>query len=193
MTIEWPKHDADKIFAAMSAGCKYLNWDSSKALAQAIKSIVQSLKKATKVAPKYRDVVEVSANEWGHRDEAHSEKYFDITGWLGKPRKLKTIGIRAYNISDAKRNRIARISASGLAKRTWPTLGGMAGKWSSLEIKNIGDDQGVKIRNWLPYIVEAIDGGERTIETIKDKAAASMMHSIEKQLVKRMGLGSLSR
>lgn len=205
--IEFPRKDVDAIFASMQQASKYLGYDSARAVASAAGFLVRSLGASTRVAPRFRDVA-LSADQPSRGKAGY--KSYDVTGYMGKPRRMQTRSYRATSLRDAK-NRFATIRSRGLAKATWSIALRSAGSSSSgmqsaaqnvarkaadfvETTKNLkGDNPSIEIRNRLPYVESALRGGPKDVSTAMARAAAAMQKMIEAQLVKRMGLGSLSR
>lgn len=205
VTIEFPQADVDRLFAAMQRSAKELNTDNGKAMKQAVGYMVRSLGASTRVAPKYRTVSASTA-----KVPRRGLKAFDVTGYFGKPRKFATRTVFSRDKTTAKR-RHAQIGNRGLAKMTWKIaardlnqrLDGMSfadiasaitGKIAARNIETkgrfTGPDVFAEIHNSLPYIRQAV---KENISSVFDRAARAMEHSIDNQLVRRMGLGSLSR
>lgn len=192
----------------MQSAIRYLNYDAGRALAAAAGYVVRSIGASTKVAPKTRIVQEnkISAPARGRR----GYKSFDVTGYFGKPRTLQTRTVRATSLRDAKK-RFGTIRNRGLAKATWSVAMRNFGRSGAVPVsaaqqvarkasdfvttdKNLrGDDPVITIRNRLPYAEQALQGGPKDVNTAMARAAEAMQRSIENQLVKRMGLGRLSR
>jgi hypothetical protein len=204
--IEFPRADVDRLFAAMQRSATELNKDSGAAMKQAVGYLLRSLGASTRVAPKYREVSPSAATP-----PRRNLKAFDVTGYFGKPRTLQTKTVFSRDKSTAKR-RHAQIGNRGLAKRTWGIAGrDLMGRIDGMSFADIGSaitakiaaqnvetkgnfkgaDVFAEIHNLLPYIRAAVKPDE--INSAFDRAARAMEHSIDNQLVKRMGLGSLSR
>jgi hypothetical protein len=206
ITIEWPKADVDRLFAAMQNAQKYLNYDSGHALRAAAKHLLGALRTSTKRAPKYRTILPSDA-----KPPRRNLKAFEVNGFFGRPRKYAEKTVFSRNKATARR-RHATIGNSGLAAATWAQatrdLGGsfnglisgagqklarLGRQFSSSRMDFKGGDNFWETHNTLDYITQALRGGENTIETVMARAASGMEQSINRQLVKRMGLGSLSR
>lgn len=206
ITLEFPQRDVDAFFRAMNDQQRYLNKDAGQALGAAAKALVQSLGTSTKVAPKRRKVKEV-ASQSRRRDV----KTYAVTGWFGKPRTEQTRFVNARNRDAGAVQRMASIGSRGLARASWKSVGKHIRanlnlmQVASGKIARIADQLGVakavlsgpdpyvEIRNRVPYIVQAMDGGRQEVSTAMERAARALNHSMERQLVRRMGMGSLSR
>jgi hypothetical protein len=205
--IEFPQRDVDALKRQMESAIRYLNYDAGRALASAARFVVRSLGASTKVAPKFRDVKESGEQKTGGRS---GYKSFDLTGYLGRPRRLQTRTVRAKGIRDA-RERFAAIRNRGLAKAAWSvamTNMGASGSGIQSAAQNVarkarqyvqtdkqlsGPDPVIEIRNRLDHAIPALSGGPRDVSTAMERAASAMQKSIGNQLVKRMGIGRLSR
>lgn len=201
--ITWPKEDVERLFRAMESARKYLNYDVAHALKSAARYVVQALGTSTKVAPKYRDIS--PSNQPAPRRDL---KAFDVTGWFGAPRRPLTKTVFSRNLSTAKR-RHATIGKRGLAKAVWGAssryVGGynvlvtaassvsrLAAKFADTTSRLSGDAPSIEINNFLPYAEDALQGGPKDVGAAMERAARGLEKSVEKQLVKRMGLGRLS-
>jgi hypothetical protein len=201
--IEFPKADVDALFSAMQRSAKELDVDQGKAMKQAIGYLVRSLGASTAVAPKYRTVT--ASKE---KPPRRGLKAFDVTGYFGKPRRLETKTVFSRDKSTAKK-RHAQIGNRGLAKLTWKLaardigdrLDGMSfgdissaitAKIAAQSIETKSNFQGAdifaEVHNLLPYIRSAV---KENFNSAFERAARAMEHSIDNQLVKRMGLGGL--
>lgn len=203
LQLVWPKGDVDRLFAAMESARRYLNYDFGHSLRAAAKALVSSLGASTRVAPKFRDITESHVNP-GRKDW----KAYDVTGWFGAPRKFMTKTVRSTSLASAKYYH-AWIRRRGLAKRTWtanPASPGeqsgfradqktsaVARKYVAIDQQYSGVDLYFSLRNRLPYIESAMNGGPNAVSSAMARAASGLEKSVERQLVKRMGLGSLSR
>jgi len=197
--IEFPHADVDRLFAAMQRSATELNNDSGKAMKQAVGYLLRSLGASTRVAPKYRDVSQSAA-----KPPRRNLKAFDVTGYFGKPRTLRTKTVFSRDKSTAKR-RHAQIGNRGLAKKTWQIAGrDLMGRIDGMSFSDLGSaitakiaaqnvetkgnfngaDIFAEIHNLLPYIRAAVKPDE--INSAFDRAARAMEHSIDKQLAKRM-------
>ena len=204
--IEFPSADVDRLFATMQRSAKVMDIEQGKAMRQAVGYLLRSLGASTRVAPKFRKVSDSAA-----KPPRRDLKAFEIEGYFGKPRTAGTRTVFSRDKATAKR-RHAQIGNRGLAKRTWSIAGrDIGGKIDGMTFGDIGSaitakiaaqnvetksnfqgaDIFAEIHNLLPYIREAVKPGE--INTAFDRASRAMEHSIDKQLVKQMGLGSLSR
>jgi len=204
--IEFPKADVDRLFATMQQSAKLMDIEQGKAMKQAVGYLLRSLGASTRVAPKYREITASSA-----KPPRRNLQAFDVTGYFGKPRTAGTKTVFSRDKTTAKR-RHATIGNRGLAKLTWKlagrdmgnriegmTFGSIAsaitGKIAAENVETkssfTGPDIFAEIHNLLPYIRSAVKPGE--INTAFERAARAMEHSIDNQLVKKMGLGSLSR
>lgn len=214
VTIEFPKADVDRLFAAMQRAGQDLNVDSGKAMKQAVGYLIRSLGASTRIAPKYREVKDATWLDPSVKRPLGWKKKqllaFEVHGYFGKPRTAGTKIVFSRDKQTAKKSH-ARIGNRGLAKLTWKLAGrdlnqrleGMSfsdiGSAISAKIaaQNVetksnfnGADIFAEIHNLLPYIRAAV---KENIGSVFDRAASAMEKSIDNQLVRRMGLGSLSR
>jgi hypothetical protein len=200
--IEFPKADVDRLFATMQQSAKLMDIEQGKAMKQAVGYLLRSLGASTRVAPKYREITASSA-----KPPRRNLQAFDVTGYFGKPRTAgtKTVFSRDNLPPSTFGNR-------GLAKLTWKLAGrDMGGKIDGMSFGDVasaitgkiaaqnvetkssftGPDIFAEIHNLLPYIRAAVKPG--VINSAFERAARAMEHSIDNQLVKKMGLGRLSR
>ncbi len=201
--LEFPEADVRDLFRQMDMGVKYLRMHEAHALNSAARAVAQALGTSTRIAPKYRDIKEVP-----DPSARRNLKTFQITGWFGRPRRLETRTVRAQSKMNAKRKHAA-IRRRGLAKQVWSRIGRKFGGMSAVhtlsagasEISRLADRMGksergdgfVKMTNFLGYAVPALQGGPHEVSTAMERAARSLQKSFESQLVRRMGLGKLSR
>ena len=205
--IEFPQADVDRLFAVMQRSAKLMDIEQGKAMKQAVGYLLRSLGASTRIAPKYRAVTQRNDIKPIRRNL----KTFQVSGWFGKPRKAEDKIVFSKDKSTAKR-RHATIGNRGLAKLTWKlaardmgnkidgmTFGSVAsaitGKIAAENVETRssfnGPDIFAEIHNLLPYIRSAVKPGE--VNSAFERAARAMEHSVNNQLVKKMGLGSLSR
>lgn len=207
ISIEWPQKDVDALYRQIDQAMTYLHYDYWRALGAAGRALLASLNASTRMAPKVRKITERTDMASGRRDL----KVFQVEGWFGRPRRPATKIVRSKSISNVQR-KYGKIRFSGLARMTWrvatrkvwrPMMDAMgvathevankAEGFVDVETKQAAAETYILIRNRLPYIEEALQGKARTVQTAMERAAAGMQHSIERQIVKRMGLGRLSR
>lgn len=207
VSMEFDQRQVDALFRQIEAAQRLLNYDIGRAVGAAARSLLASLSASTRIAPKQRKITEVSEVQPSQR----GLHVFDIEGYFGKPRKHGVKRVQSHSLETARR-RYAMIRNRGLAKLTWKSaasalklsildaLGASAGdaakkapRYVATQSKFSGMESFVLIRNRLDYIEQAMQNGSRSVDTAMQRAADGMEHSIEKQLVKRMGLGSLSR
>lgn len=217
--VEFPQKDVKALSAAMEKGAKYLNWDNKKALQSAVLYVTKSLAASTKVSEKYRKFRDTGrtsrtgANRvfevWTRYSTPKRRGKVLKRSWYGAPFHWQTI--YAKNAAALKRRPALNIAMRGLARQSWHAAaasmrrniggsGGLTGrdvpsvarKYGIMGWHLAGNDQWAEIRNKLPYIEQALSGGPQDVVTAMARAARAMEHSIEKQLVKRMGLGKLS-
>lgn len=209
-TVEWPKKDVDALFRSMEMAVKYLNYDMGHALKAAAKHLIQSIAASTRIAPKFREIKDATWLAPGAKKPRRGLHAYDVTGWFGYPRKQMTKQVYSRDMATAKR-RHATIGRRGLARATWSVaarsmsgIGALfsassshtarvAAKYADSRSQFSGEDLFVEVNNFLPYAESALEGGPKDINSAMERAAAGMEKSIERQLVKRMGLGSLSR
>lgn len=215
ITITWPQRDIDALFAQMKAAAKYLDYDMGHALKAAAKHVLASMRTSTRRAPKFRTIREATWLSQSDFERARKLKgrnltAFEVEGYFGRPRRYGVKVFFSRDKSTVKRNH-ARIGNSGLASMVWGQGASQLGEFQSLIAaasdhlvrtarrfastdKNFkGGDAFWKMNNTLEYALEALRGGANDVSTVMERAARAMEHSIERQLVKRMGLGSLSR
>jgi hypothetical protein len=199
--IEFPSQAVDKLFAAMRRSANELNNETGKAFKQGVGYLIRSIGTSTAISPKYRQITSSAVEP-----PRNNLKAFDITGYFGRPRTAGTKTAFSRDKATAKR-RHATIGARGLAKATWKRVGrdlfnvtagmesGMVAKMAAKSVSSKGQFKGpdifVEIHNFLPYINAALS--PPALNSAFDRAARAMEHSIDNQLVKKMGLGSLSR
>lgn len=211
VTIEWPEKDVQALMQQIERAMTYLNYDVPKAIGAAARSIIRSLGASTRIAPKRRTVREQVTVELSRQ----SLKTFDIEGWFGHPRTKTTVSVKARSLANAIKYH-GVISRRGLARSSWRSLwDGISGAFGSggssgidntaadiaqiaksvvsSTVTNAGMNSSILLVNKLDYIEAALEGGPKDIDTAMERAADGLMHSIDNQLVKRMGLGGLSR
>lgn len=203
-TLEFPEADVRDLFRQMDMHVRHLRRHENHALNIAGKSVAQALGTSTRVAPKYRQITENKIIGTSRRNV----KAYDVTGYFGRPRRLQTRTVFAQSKMNAKR-RHAAIRRRGLGKMVWSaigrkfggiagehTLSGMANEIAGLANKHSRVSRGdgyVQMTNRLGYAAKALQGGPQDVSTAMERAARSMQRSFENQLVRRMGLGRLSR
>jgi hypothetical protein len=208
LVIEWPKKDVDALFRAVEAAVKYLDYDIGRAIGAAARSVIRSIGASTRISPKQRKVKQ--------RDDIpliRQMHTYEVQGFFGRPRTEQARLYRARSLANVIKYH-ATISRRSLARTSWKILwdavansfdvSGSSGLASaaadiariaasavSCDVKKSGVNTSITLTNRLDYVQKALEGGPRDIDTAMERAAAGLMHSVEKQLVKRMGLGGL--
>ena len=199
--FDWPEEDVEALWQQIDRAQKDLGKSVGRAVKMAGYSVIRSLGASTAIAPKYREYEEIHETPKQIERTGGGKKY-EITTWKGGTKK--TFNIRSpKGVRELKRMPQVRIGNRGLAKQSWRVAGGLAGKKSvvrkvrtgatahwvarravSLKKEYKGDDPYIQISNRLNYIIPALEGGEKSVDTAMARAARGMRGHIDR-LIKR--------
>lgn len=199
VTIEWPKEDVEALFRAMERAQRELGYSTGRAIGAGARAVLRSLAASTKIAPKQR-TIKRSEDFEAPKKGIYT---FDVTGWFGRPpRKFRTKTVRVRSMENAVKY-YAAIGKRGLAKavwtRAWDAIGFSADAGLSAASREVaklasklvtgvrvltGNNPYVKVTNRLSYAQFALQGGPKDVDTAIARAAAGLVHSIEKQLAR---------
>lgn len=132
---------------------------------------------------------------------AAGNQEFHVKSWRGGTRN--TFSVWAASKSAANKLPQLRVGRWGLAKACWfwglkklgpgakfgfATASAKRGATSATDVQMSmrKDDPWVRITNRLPYAMEAVQGGEATLNGAMGKAARGLEKSIDEQLKRRM-------
>jgi hypothetical protein len=201
--IRFPREDVRAFFRQMETNRKALNLSAGRALRQAANQLGRACGASTKVPT--RDVkAKKRTMEPVGKASRTGNRQFRVTSWKSGERKRFTVTAR--NVSEAKKLPQVKVGNFGLAKRVWAAIArefGRAGsdggatknakrlgqKFGSVKAVLKGDDPYVRMTNSLPYAVDALQQGERSIDTAMARATRALAHSMEKQLERKMKAG----
>lgn len=202
--LDWPKEDVRAMWRQIERNQKELGRSLGSSVRFAAWHLIRSLGKDTQIAPKYRKYEEVYETPKQRKARGGGKKY-RITSWKGG--RKKTFIIRSKKgVRELKRMPQVLIGNRGLAKASWrfavsqfgssrgvakkgfaPGIQKYAGMKTDVKKRLKGDDPYVKITNRLDYIVDAMQGKERAVDSAMARAARGMSKHIDNQVVKKMG------
>ena len=180
----------------MNRARKQLGYSLGKAVRLKAWAISDSLRTATKVAPKTRPITATG------RVSVTGKQEFEVTAIRGNV--TKKYNVYASGIREAKKSPFVQIGRRGLAAQAWghaqSKLGrsssvgassqtkGVAKGYSRVLSKLKGDNPSVTITNSIPYATEAFKGsGPQVVANVMERASGRMMHIIDGQIKKQFG------
>lgn len=214
-SIEFPDQDVKELMRQMDRARRILNKDISGSVFMAMKYVMQSLSKSTRISQKYRaytDTGRISRSGLNHI-YAVATKYRTPRrygkslrrSWQGDWREQL---IYAKNERELRQRPAVIIAMRGLAKESWRAGGARnkmnmprsgdtssarnksimqkaARRWIDTDSRLTGEDPFMSVKNNLKYITDAIEGGDQAVSSSLERAAKSMAHSIENQAAAR--------
>jgi len=191
--IEFPAADVRAMFAAMGRAQTELGKGLGNAVRMAGFQLCRALGTSTAVSKTYREYRQLDTSR-------KNQKKYEVTSYAGTGKKQFVTykkGVRELKQSSAL------IGNRGLAKGSWmwgakaagqgsavgkkggrPSAISFAQKFASGEAVYKGEDPYIKITNRLPYIREAMGGGEKPIEDALRRAAKGLEIWIDNELKK---------
>jgi len=192
------KQDMAGVMSEIERRSRTLGVSLKKATMFAGWTVADSLRLATKIAPKRRTIRETDAPL-----TRRGNKTYEVESMSGG--KKTTFKIYAKGKREANKNPRAQIKRRGLAAKVWHfgqrPLGSGRGSprtdaKTSKRARNSmtvtvrgGQNPSVEIENRLGYASQAFkSSGEQTVNNALSRAAARMVHMTNAALVKQMGL-----
>lgn len=203
--LEWPEEDVRALWRQIERNRKELGRSLGSSVKFAAWHLIRSLGKSTRVAPKYRPYKEIHETPKERKAKGGGKKY-EITTRKGG--RKKTFNIRSKKgVRELKQMPQVRIGNRGLAKASWRFAIGEFGGRSKVSKKGFAcgietfaqtkvdvdrkferDEANVRITNKLDYIREAMQGGERAVDSAMARAARGMSSHIDEQIKRKMGV-----
>lgn len=198
VSTEISKQDISAVMRQMKRAQKEMGRSVAQSVKFAAWSVADSLRAATAISAKKREVVEDTSIAPSRGLKSWKVKALR----KNKPREYL---IKAKNKSAAKKHPVVQIGNRGLAQKAWhfaqSRLGsgrgglkvgsktfGIARDNSMVTMRLKGDNPMVRIDNRLPYASMAFkSSGEQTISNAMERAGRRMAHIIDGQLAKKMG------
>jgi hypothetical protein len=191
VTIDFPREDVREMFRAIQRAEREVGRGLGNAVRQAGYHLARSLGTSTKVSQRYRDFRELETSR-------RRQKKFLVSSYLsGSRQDFETYkrGVREL------RRTSALIARRGLAKGSWlwgaraagqasavarggtrPSAIAFARRFASGDAVYRGNDPYLRIRNTLPYITTAMEGGERSLTDAMARGARSLNRALDDAL-----------
>jgi len=192
--INFPADDVRAMFAAMGRAQTELGKDLGNAVRMAGYQLCRTLGTSTAVSKKYREFTQLGTSR-------KNQKKYQVISYKGTGRRQEFI-VYKKGVRELKQTS-ALIANRGLAKGSWMWGAKSSGQKSAIGKKGIsdsaiswarkyasgeavykGEDPYIKITNRLPYIREAMGGGEKPIEDALRRAAKGLEIWIDNELKK---------
>ena len=195
--ISFPNSDLRRLRSSMERNAR----DLGKSVRQSVKfaawAVAESLRLATKIAPKHRAI------EPTGKVTSSGNKEFSVTSDRGA--KSKTFNVYAPNKRAAQKLPQVTIARRGLAASLWgktqSKLGrrgrsasvngktdSLASRLGSVQQKLSGDNPAIIITNRANYAMDAFKtSGEQTVGNAIERASRRMEHMIDADVRKKMG------
>ena len=216
ITLEIDQGSVDAFFAQIERARKDFNFSMGRAVGTAVSALLAQLRKSTLVAPKTRLVYGMNNGMMtalkGRKLRSGLEQYA-VEGWFGRPRVFMTKIFKGVDLGEVMEKH-GIIHRRGLARAVWKAAWKplMTSFMAAMEAEEAdadtvmksdqyvatssmleGDDCWVKVVNTLQYAAAAFAMGVGEVDSAMEVAARSMEHNLDNQLVRSMGLGSLSK
>ena len=207
MDVKVDAVEAEALFERIEQARERLGMSLRESIAYGGTMVANSLKARTRESKKNRDMVNAPiqrVNVGGGADKRYAK--FWMKGFRrGSPTITPIAGhgkggyIRYKSLSEAKRDRRAKIGRRGLAKKSWAWIatntitGGVA---SMMGVPDVGSiewsggytEPSMRVTNRLRYMEHALEGGYSSVQDAFTAAANKMGHEIERKTAQTWGI-----